>query len=78
MPECHLERVLFLYRYGKLFGQLDKHGYSYGITDTSLEEIFLNVAQTNQDDEKKQKKCKKLWIILIANCRYAIITVYSL
>ena len=38
---------------------LDQHGLSYGLTDTSLEEIFLNVAEQSYDEGKEEKtKCE--------------------
>nr|XP_026691296.1 ATP-binding cassette sub-family A member 1-like [Ciona intestinalis] len=44
--------------YVKLFEKLDDAKVNYGLTDTSLEEIFLNVAEQNIDEGRDEnKKC---------------------
>nr|CAB3219608.1 ATP-binding cassette sub-family A member 1-like [Phallusia mammillata] len=40
--------------YAKLFSVLDRHGIGYGLTDTSLEEIFLAVAEESKDEGKDE------------------------
>ncbi|XP_076811813.1 phospholipid-transporting ATPase ABCA1-like isoform X2 [Clavelina lepadiformis] len=41
--------------YSTLLSQLDDRGLKYGLTDTSLEEIFLNVAEQSNEEEKEEK-----------------------
>uniref|UniRef100_H2YX22 ABC transporter domain-containing protein n=1 Tax=Ciona savignyi TaxID=51511 RepID=H2YX22_CIOSA len=44
--------------YAKLFEKLNNANANYGLTDTSLEEIFLNVAEHSKDDGKEENtKC---------------------
>uniref|UniRef100_H2YX26 ABC transporter domain-containing protein n=1 Tax=Ciona savignyi TaxID=51511 RepID=H2YX26_CIOSA len=40
--------------YAKLFEKLNNANANYGLTDTSLEEIFLNVAEHSKDDGKEE------------------------
>ena len=49
-----------MFRFSELFTQLDQNNLTYGLTDTSLEEIFLNVAEQSYDEGKEEKtKCKR-------------------
>lgn len=44
--------------YASLFQSLDQNEMTYGLTDTSLEEIFLSVADHPKDESKPDDSCK--------------------
>jgi len=54
-------RISTHYRYSLLFKMLDDRGTSYGLEDTSLEEIFLNVAEHSQEEPSEEKSTCKLF-----------------
>uniref|UniRef100_H2YX18 ABC transporter domain-containing protein n=1 Tax=Ciona savignyi TaxID=51511 RepID=H2YX18_CIOSA len=51
--------------YAKLFEKLNNANANYGLTDTSLEEIFLNVAEHSKDDGKEENT--KCWLLFNNN-----------
>jgi len=50
-------RISTHYRYSLLFKLLDDRGTSYGLEDTSLEEIFLNVAEQESPEKLERNTC---------------------
>uniref|UniRef100_H2YX24 ABC transporter domain-containing protein n=1 Tax=Ciona savignyi TaxID=51511 RepID=H2YX24_CIOSA len=56
--------VNFSSSYAKLFEKLNNANANYGLTDTSLEEIFLNVAEHSKDDGKEENT--KCWLRLFS------------
>uniref|UniRef100_H2YX21 ABC transporter domain-containing protein n=1 Tax=Ciona savignyi TaxID=51511 RepID=H2YX21_CIOSA len=62
--------------YAKLFEKLNNANANYGLTDTSLEEIFLNVAEHSKDDGKEENT--KCWLLFNNNFISGLFVLHSM